>query len=31
MPLGGAEVDVFLSLEYFDEDQRISGGNVLDL
>ena len=31
MPLGGTKVDVFLSLEHFDEDQRLSGGNVLDL
>ena len=31
IPLGGAEVDVFLSIEHLDEDQWFSGGNVLDL
>ena len=31
MPLGGTKVDVSLGLENFDEDQRLSRGNVLDL
>jgi len=31
MPLGGAKVDISRSFEYFDEDQRFSGGKILDL
>jgi len=31
IPLGGTKVHVLFSIERFDEDQRLSGGNILDL
>ena len=31
MPLGGTEINISRSIEHFEEDQRLSGRNVLDL
>jgi len=31
IPLGSAEIDISISVEHFEEDQRFGGRNVLDL